>query len=550
MPARAPRSTRCGSPWTDMLESGKRPSSPAKGSHVASLNPLGKIKDVALGTVLHPRKTAGTVVGTARGTVGLGRDVAGQVGSRLLRRPTPRRPPRPCARRSRRPVRRARRRVAPRRGSRELPPAPAARRRPHPRRRPRSAPRRRRPPRRRPRRPPASAPAKKAAAKKAPAKRAEERRRRRRRHPRPQAPEAPAEPAPKPAEVTAGGHRPEGRPSRHPRPPAEAPAESAAAPTAPGEARHPPRGPEDARREDHDRRRQRRGASQAPRDARARGDPGGHRPERRPAGTRGLHRVPAESPRHDGARQEGTREEGTGQEGGARRQAPAAEADARRVTALPDPALVVLVGPSGSGKSTWAAERYRREEVVSSDALRGVVGSGPHDLDASDDAFDLLERVVDARLGRGLTTVVDTLGTDDARRAALARGGPGLRRARGGRRDGHPGRGVPAPQRATRPSGPRAPCSPASSAGTPTCATASPTRAGTSCTWQTAGGRERRRAGPAVERGDGAGRRAAHVAGAARRPPGLPVPVGRGARPPGWPASRAPPTRPGSRGSR
>lgn len=83
---------------------------------------------------------------------------------------------------------------------------------------------------------------------------------------------------------------------------------------------------------------------------------------------------------------------------------------------LPDPALVVLVGPSGSGKSTWAAARYRSEEVVSSDALRGVVGSGPHDLDASDDAFSILEQVVEARLRRGLTTVVDTLGTDDDRR--------------------------------------------------------------------------------------------------------------------------------------
>ena len=89
---------------------------------------------------------------------------------------------------------------------------------------------------------------------------------------------------------------------------------------------------------------------------------------------------------------------------------------------LPDPALVVLVGPSGSGKSTWAEDRYRRDEVVSSDALRGVVGSGPHDLDATADAFDLLERVVTARTGRGLTTVIDTLGTDeDRRRRWLAR---------------------------------------------------------------------------------------------------------------------------------
>ena len=98
---------------------------------------------------------------------------------------------------------------------------------------------------------------------------------------------------------------------------------------------------------------------------------------------------------------------------------------------LPDPALVVLVGASGSGKSTWAAQRYRAEEVVSSDALRGVVGSGPHDLDASADAFAVLEAVVTARSGRRLTTVVDTLGFDAGRRrgwlaAARAAGLPAV----------------------------------------------------------------------------------------------------------------------------
>lgn len=93
----------------------------------------------------------------------------------------------------------------------------------------------------------------------------------------------------------------------------------------------------------------------------------------------------------------------------------AARTDAPQVT-LPDPALVVLVGASGSGKSTWAAARYRAAEIVSSDALRGIVGSGEHDLDASAEAFALLEQVVAARLGRGLTTVVDTLGTDPTRR--------------------------------------------------------------------------------------------------------------------------------------
>ncbi|EWT02452.1 luciferase [Intrasporangium oryzae NRRL B-24470] len=83
---------------------------------------------------------------------------------------------------------------------------------------------------------------------------------------------------------------------------------------------------------------------------------------------------------------------------------------------LPDPALVVLVGPAGAGKTTWSAQRYRPAEVVSSDALRAVVGSGTADLDASVDAFAILEQVVAARLARRLTTVVDTLGTDAARR--------------------------------------------------------------------------------------------------------------------------------------
>jgi alkanesulfonate monooxygenase SsuD/methylene tetrahydromethanopterin reductase-like flavin-dependent oxidoreductase (luciferase family)/predicted kinase len=84
--------------------------------------------------------------------------------------------------------------------------------------------------------------------------------------------------------------------------------------------------------------------------------------------------------------------------------------------AIPDPALVVLVGPAGSGKSAWAAARYAPREVVSSDQLRAVVGSGEHDLDASDDAFALLDQIVAARLGRGLATVIDTLGLDQARR--------------------------------------------------------------------------------------------------------------------------------------
>jgi alkanesulfonate monooxygenase SsuD/methylene tetrahydromethanopterin reductase-like flavin-dependent oxidoreductase (luciferase family)/predicted kinase len=83
---------------------------------------------------------------------------------------------------------------------------------------------------------------------------------------------------------------------------------------------------------------------------------------------------------------------------------------------IPDPALVVLVGASGAGKSAWAAAHYRSAEVVSSDGLRAVVGSGERDLDASADAFSLLDQIAAARTRRGLATVIDTLGLDPARR--------------------------------------------------------------------------------------------------------------------------------------
>ena len=48
------------------------------------------------------------------------------------------------------------------------------------------------------------------------------------------------------------------------------------------------------------------------------------------------------------------------------RRAPRRGPTAERGAALPDPALVVLIGASGSGKSTWAATRYRGPEIVSS----------------------------------------------------------------------------------------------------------------------------------------------------------------------------------------
>ena len=85
--------------------------------------------------------------------------------------------------------------------------------------------------------------------------------------------------------------------------------------------------------------------------------------------------------------------------------------------ALPSPCVVVLIGPVASGKSTWAKQWFEPAQIVSSDALRALVGEGEHDLAASTDAFALLDDIVTRRLRRRLTTVIDTLGLDaDQRR--------------------------------------------------------------------------------------------------------------------------------------
>jgi F420-dependent oxidoreductase-like protein len=86
------------------------------------------------------------------------------------------------------------------------------------------------------------------------------------------------------------------------------------------------------------------------------------------------------------------------------------------VIRLPDPCLVVLVGPSSAGKSYWAAQWFDPDAVVSSDRLRAAVGRGEHDQRASKDAFQVLDLIVDKRLRRGLTTVVDSTALEEERR--------------------------------------------------------------------------------------------------------------------------------------
>lgn len=80
------------------------------------------------------------------------------------------------------------------------------------------------------------------------------------------------------------------------------------------------------------------------------------------------------------------------------------------IAQFPDPIVVVLVGAAGSGKSHWAATHFAANQIVSSDGLRAAVGRGENDLEASADAFALLDTIVAKRISRRLTTVIDTLG--------------------------------------------------------------------------------------------------------------------------------------------
>jgi protein phosphatase len=99
----------------------------------------------------------------------------------------------------------------------------------------------------------------------------------------------------------------------------------------------------------------------------------------------------------------------------------AAAADDRgnRGLAIPDLALVVLVGASGSGKSTFARRHFRPTQVLSSDFFRGLVADDENDQAATPDAFDVLHYVAAARLRAGRLTVVDATNVRREDRASL-----------------------------------------------------------------------------------------------------------------------------------
>jgi protein phosphatase len=87
---------------------------------------------------------------------------------------------------------------------------------------------------------------------------------------------------------------------------------------------------------------------------------------------------------------------------------------------LPAHALVVLIGIAASGKSTFAARHFAPTQVLESDAFRALIADSPSAQGATDDAFELLHRLLEMRLRRGRLTVVDATNVEDwARRELL-----------------------------------------------------------------------------------------------------------------------------------
>ena len=87
---------------------------------------------------------------------------------------------------------------------------------------------------------------------------------------------------------------------------------------------------------------------------------------------------------------------------------------------LPADALVVLVGIAASGKSTFAAQHFAPTEILSSDTFRALIADDPSAQGVTDDAFDLLHRLMEMRLRRGRLTVVDATNVEEwARRELL-----------------------------------------------------------------------------------------------------------------------------------
>ncbi|WP_369384080.1 AAA family ATPase [Streptomyces sp. cg36] len=89
-----------------------------------------------------------------------------------------------------------------------------------------------------------------------------------------------------------------------------------------------------------------------------------------------------------------------------------------RDTAIPDPALVVMIGASGSGKSTLASS-WPATQVLELDVFRAMVSDQAGDQSATVAAAAVMYAALTARMARRLTTVISDTNTDARVRRGL-----------------------------------------------------------------------------------------------------------------------------------
>ncbi|MFJ4858646.1 AAA family ATPase [Streptomyces sp. NPDC088730] len=87
-------------------------------------------------------------------------------------------------------------------------------------------------------------------------------------------------------------------------------------------------------------------------------------------------------------------------------------------TTIPEPPLVCLIGAAGSGKSTWAST-WPDTQVLELDKFRALVSDDAGCQESTADAVFALQAVLEARLARRKTTVIDATNCEQSVRADL-----------------------------------------------------------------------------------------------------------------------------------